>query len=121
MSTHFDTLSAQLTETDKTELERNSPANCASTRCLRIEATGHTDNVPISERSRTQFADNLVLSEARARTVGEYLAGLLNLADAALVIHGLGSTRPVALNHTDQGRARNRRVELHIVTETMLG
>ncbi|MGB5472420.1 MAG: OmpA family protein [Gammaproteobacteria bacterium] len=117
LSTHFDTLSAQLTETDKTEL-RQLAGKLRKHRVLRIEATGHTDNVPISERSRTLFADNLVLSEARARSVGEYLAKLLDLTDAVLVVNGLGATKPYALNSTESGRARNRRVELHIVTET---
>ena len=87
---------------------------------LRIEATGHTDNVRISQRSIWQFADNYFLSAARARSVGEYLTTQLDLPDSALQVNGEGATKPRAPNHTSVGRAKNRRVELHIVTETML-
>lgn len=118
-STYFDSFIATPSRADRQALGRIAD-RLRSHGVLRIEATGHTDNMPISERSREQFADNLALSVARASSVAEYLAGQLELPDSALVIHGLGATRPIAPNHTDAGRARNRRVELRIVTETML-
>ncbi|MEZ5541407.1 MAG: OmpA family protein [Pseudomonadota bacterium] len=117
--THFATFSAQLSDPDKAVLDRIA-AELRGHRVLHIEAIGHTDNVRINPRARDQFADNLALSIARAQAVGDYLAGLLGLPDGALVIRGQGATRPYQLNSSDHGRASNRRVELHIVTETML-
>lgn len=117
--THFDSFSDRLNDADKAVLDR-IVQQVRGHRVLHIEATGHTDNVRINPRSRERFADNLVLSFARARAVGEYLAGALDLPDSALVIKGLGATRPYRLNQSDQGRAGNRRVELRIITETLL-
>ncbi len=119
ISTHFDSFSAKLTDEDRAALDRIT-RQLSGHRVLRIEATGHTDNVRISQRSIWQFADNYFLSVARARSVGEYLTTQLDLPDSALQVNGEGATRPRAPNHTSVGRAKNRRVELHIVTETML-
>jgi outer membrane protein OmpA-like peptidoglycan-associated protein len=69
---------------------------------LRIE--GHTDNVG-------KPADNLALSKRRAEAVKRWLVGK-GVADARLEAAGLGDTKPVAPNGTDEGRAKNRRVEL---------
>lgn len=71
---------------------------------LKIRIEGHTDNVG-------QKAANQVLSQRRAQAVMGWLiahgidAGRLSAA-------GLGDTKPVADNSTDDGRAKNRRVEL---------
>ncbi len=119
VSTHFESASAELSAEDKATLEAIAD-QLRNHRVLRIEATGHTDNVHISKRSLWQFADNFILSVARAKSVGEYLTRLLDLPDSALEINGLGATMPRATNLTDAGRAKNRRVELHIVTETMI-
>ncbi len=119
VSSHFDSFSAKLTDKDKAALDRVTE-QLRGHRVLRIEATGHTDNVRISQRSIWQFADNYFLSVARARSVGEYLTAQLDLPDSALKVNGEGAARPRAPNHTSVGRAKNRRVELHIVTETML-
>ncbi|MDX1697002.1 MAG: OmpA family protein, partial [Thiohalobacterales bacterium] len=70
---HFDTFVARLSRQDRRALERIADELRAH-KVLRIEATGHTDNVPIRARSRGTFADNFALSIARARSVAEYLA-----------------------------------------------
>ncbi|WP_303905336.1 OmpA family protein [Thiohalomonas denitrificans] len=118
-SLQFETFSTLLTERDREELERVAE-HLREHRVIRIEATGHTDNLPIRERSNSRFADNMALSTARAREVGEYLVTLLELPDSALVINGMGANVPYAPNATEQGRSRNRRVELRIVTESLL-
>jgi outer membrane protein OmpA-like peptidoglycan-associated protein len=69
-----------------------------------IVISGHTDNVGDSNF-------NLDLSEARARSVAEYLAQS-GIAYQRLMIKGFGSAQPVADNSTEAGRASNRRVEL---------
>jgi flagellar motor protein MotB len=119
VSPRFDPLSAQLSEQDRLELKRLAE-HLRNHRVIRIEATGHTDNVPINQKSTAKFADNFALSVARARSVGKYLASLLGLPESALTVHGAGATQPYAPNNTELGRFKNRRVELHIVTETML-
>jgi outer membrane protein OmpA-like peptidoglycan-associated protein len=70
---------------------------------IRIE--GHTDNI-----GRANF--NLRLSDDRA---AEVRAALIQRGVPAerLQSEGFGATRPVADNHTTEGRAKNRRIEFH--------
>jgi OmpA-OmpF porin, OOP family len=71
---------------------------------LALSVEGHTDNVGSA-------ADNLKLSENRARSVMQTLVA--NGVDAKrLKSKGLGQTAPVADNRAEDGRAKNRRVEL---------
>jgi outer membrane protein OmpA-like peptidoglycan-associated protein len=72
----------------------------------RIRIEGHTD----STGSRQH---NLKLSEARARTVKNYLASH-GIEAGRMSSVGLGQTRPIADNKTEEGRAKNRRVEIQI-------
>ncbi|MDO8834190.1 MAG: OmpA family protein, partial [Vicinamibacterales bacterium] len=71
---------------------------------LRIEIGGHTDNVGTPEA-------NLRLSQERAQAV---MAALVKrgIAPARLTAKGYGQTAPVADNRTEDGRGKNRRVEL---------
>jgi len=75
---------------------------------LKIEISGHTDNVG-------KPADNLTLSNNRAKAVVTYLLGK-NIATARLVAKGYGETKPIADNKNDEGRAMNRRTELKIIS-----
>ncbi len=70
------------------------------------EVAGHTDNVGTPEL-------NLQLSEARARAVMAWLVGH-GIEATRLTARGYGETRPLADNESEQGRARNRRVEFLI-------
>ncbi len=72
---------------------------------LKIEIEGHTDNVGAA-------AANLKLSQDRAAAVKRYLVTTGGIDAARLTTAGFGDTRPVADNGTEEGRARNRRVEL---------
>ena len=71
-----------------------------------IKVIGHTD-------SKGSDAYNQALSERRASSVAAYLLSQ-GLAPNKLTSEGRGETEPVADNATDEGRAQNRRVELHI-------
>ena len=83
---------------------------------LHMHVTGHSDNVPISPRGQKTFADNYVLSMARASSIGQYLGTALGLGPDQVTLAGMGPDDPVAGNGTREGRQLNRRVELRIVT-----
>lgn len=76
-----------------------------------IEIEGHTDNVPISS---ARFADNEELSSARALTVFHYLLDHTAINPANLKHAGMGQRVPIADNATEEGRSKNRRVEIKI-------
>ncbi|QZP35625.1 OmpA family protein [Pseudomonas sp. DR48] len=71
-----------------------------------IKVVGHTDSVGSAEY-------NQALSERRASSVAAYLLSQ-GIAPSKLTSEGKGESQPVADNDTDEGRAKNRRVELHI-------
>ena len=72
-----------------------------------VRVAGHTD----SEGTR---AHNQKLSDERAASVKQYLIDHGIAADR-LASKGFGQDRPIADNKTDEGRAQNRRVEIHIL------
>jgi len=79
---------------------------------LRVE--GHTDNVPIQTR---RFPSNWELSVARAVNVVKYFAQVCNINPQRLSAVGYGESRPVVPNATPSNRAKNRRVEILLLTE----
>ena len=76
----------------------------AADKTLKLEVQGHTDNVG-------NDAYNQTLSEARAKAVATWLTQHGVAADR-LTAKGYGKTKPVADNGSDEGRAKNRRVEI---------
>lgn len=72
---------------------------------LKLLVVGHTDNVG-------SFASNMELSQRRAAAVVQALVSRFAVAQNRLTAVGVSSASPVASNNTDEGRARNRRVEL---------
>ncbi len=75
-----------------------------------IDVYGHTD-------STGSDAYNQSLSERRASTVANYLVSQ-GVSASRIRSQGFGETMPVASNDTEQGRQRNRRVEIKIVPIT---
>jgi len=71
---------------------------------IRVEVAGHTDNVGTPEA-------NLKLSQERAQAVMTALVER-GIAPGRLTAKGYGQTTPVADNRSEDGRAKNRRVEL---------
>jgi outer membrane protein OmpA-like peptidoglycan-associated protein len=76
---------------------------------LKVGIVGHTDMVG-------DATSNMKLSQARAQSVINELASKHRIAAARLVAFGAGPWAPVASNDTDEGRAKNRRVELVKIT-----
>ncbi|HEY0592843.1 MAG TPA: OmpA family protein [Thermoanaerobaculia bacterium] len=98
-------------DTGKSELKPESAQAIAemtkllkSDPSLKVYVVGHTDTVG-------NLDANLKLSQARAEAVVQALAGA-GIAPARLKSFGNGPFAPVASNASDEGRARNRRVEL---------
>ena len=77
-----------------------------------LEVTGHTDNIPISN---SIFASNWDLSAVRASSVVRLLAEN-GIAPERLYAIGREASQPIASNDSAEGRARNRRVELMILS-----
>ncbi len=73
---------------------------------LKVEISGHTDNVGKDEYNQR-------LSEDRAQSVVEYLIQQ-KISEKRLTYVGYGETRPFATNDTEEGRAKNRRIEFKI-------
>jgi len=76
---------------------------------LKIEISGYTDNVG-------KPSDNLSLSNNRAKSVVTYLIEK-GIVSQRLVAKGYGETKPVAGNTTEEGRAKNRRTELKVISQ----
>jgi uncharacterized repeat protein (TIGR01451 family) len=110
----FANFSDILTETDKLNLQ-DAIKKLHGLKNLLVSVNGHTDNVPISRRNRHVYADNQVLSVARAYAVASYLSEQLNLPAKNIQVNGFGSTKPIASNRTREGRAKNRRVEIRVL------
>ncbi len=72
---------------------------------LKLHVVGHTDN-------QEGAAHNMELSRQRAQAVFTPLTTQYKVAAARLDAQGLGAFAPVASNDDEEGRARNRRVEL---------
>jgi chemotaxis protein MotB len=83
-------------------------------KAIRIE--GHTDNVPIVGALARKYPTNWELSAARAINVARYLQQQ-GIDPALLAAVGYGEYKPVAANDTDEGRAKNRRIEIVLVSK----
>ncbi len=79
-----------------------------------VHIEGHTDSQALSKQSQDLFVDNLGLSEARANTVGQFIAKRLSLGNTRFTAKGYGELRPVSDNTSPSGMAMNRRAEVKI-------
>ncbi|MGD0293064.1 MAG: OmpA family protein [Terracidiphilus sp.] len=101
---NFDTAKSEIKPESKPAIDEiaklltNNPA-------LKVGIVGHTDMVG-------DATSNMKLSQARAQSVINELVTKHGIAAARLVAFGAGPWAPLASNKTDEGRAKNRRVEL---------
>lgn len=77
-----------------------------------IRVEGHADNVEIGPSLKAKYPTNWELSKARASFVVRYLIEKGGIDSAQLSAVGYGDTKPVASNATEEGRQKNRRVEI---------
>jgi OOP family OmpA-OmpF porin len=99
-------------ETGKSELKPESKAAVAEVAkllqadpALKVYIVGHTDNVASLDL-------NMRLSQARAEAVMQVLVTQHGIAASRLLARGAGPLAPVTINDSEEGRAKNRRVEL---------
>ena len=104
----------QLSATGKATLDRLAPV-LATLTGQRIEIKGYTDNLPIGPELKSRFPDNVALSNARAQSVANELV-THGVPAGMLAVTGYGDASPVASNDTPQGRAKNRRVVMDIIS-----
>ena len=102
----FDVASAALQPGFRTTLDRIAQSLSQYPNSL-IDVYGHTDSTGSDQYNQT-------LSENRARTVANYLT-VQGVAGSRIRSQGFGETMPIGDNATDEGRRRNRRVEIKIV------
>ena len=80
---------------------------------LEVRVEGHSDDQPIHTAA---FHSNWELSTARAMSVLSVLVDQGSFPPARIAVAGYGPYRPIADNATEEGRRKNRRVDLVIVT-----
>ncbi|TDH21302.1 flagellar motor protein MotB [Segetibacter sp. 3557_3] len=102
----FETNSARLQNISLVELNRLLQL-MEENPTVKVQINGHTDNVG-------KPADNLALSTSRAKSVVDYLTSK-GVDPKRLSFKGLGATKPIADNKTEEGRAQNRRTEFVII------
>ncbi|MCC7156413.1 MAG: flagellar motor protein MotB [Bryobacterales bacterium] len=79
-----------------------------------IRMEGHTDSVPIRT---ARFRSNWDLSSARAIAVLNLFRAEFQLPMTRMAVGGYAETSPVAPNDTEEGRARNRRVDIVVLND----
>lgn len=75
-----------------------------------VKVEGHTDNVPVIENPK--FKSNWDLSAARSSAVADFLSSRAGVTPSRISVSGHADTKPLDNNATQQGRSRNRRIEV---------
>jgi OOP family OmpA-OmpF porin len=104
---NFETNSDQLTK-ESTSVLDDAAKVLKSHPNVRVEVQGHTDNIGDPKY-------NLDLSDRRAVTVKKFLIEK-GVATHRLESKGYGETKPIADNNTNEGRAKNRRIEFKVLS-----
>ena len=105
----FDFDKAALTKADLKELQK-AVAFVKKYPGAKIRLDGYTDSIGT-------VAYNIKLSERRATAVMNYLIKEAGVASSKITAVGHGEADPVADNKTAKGRAKNRRVEISILSD----
>jgi outer membrane protein OmpA-like peptidoglycan-associated protein len=100
----FDTNKADLKPESKEQLTEISKF-LATNKAIKVIVVGHTDNVGTIEANQT-------LSQQRATAVAAALVNSYQVPPGRILAKGVGNLCPVASNASEEGRAKNRRVEL---------
>ena len=107
----FDTGSAIIKPQAKATLDKISLSLAKFQNPVLIE--GHTDSMPIRSE---KYPSNWELSTARATNIIKYLTEVRKFPPGRLSAVGYGEYMPVEENTTPQGRAKNRRVDIIVLS-----
>ncbi|MDX8384709.1 MAG: OmpA family protein, partial [Ghiorsea sp.] len=80
-----------------------------------LRIVGHSDNRPVMKKWHMQFIDNWDLSARRAAAIARYMIWKHGFPAHKIVVVGKANVAPVASNDTEEGRLKNRRIELFVV------
>jgi len=108
----FDSGSAALKQSSYTLLNDVVSSLASYSNAIRVE--GHTDNVPISSQA---FPSNWELSTSRATNVLQYLTKQDDFDPSRISATGYGEYRPIADNSSGEGRGKNRRVDIVLLSD----
>jgi OOP family OmpA-OmpF porin len=109
-SVHFGFDKDNLTKQAKEALDQLA-TDVPNTKGYILTVEGGTDSVGPSDY-------NYDLSQRRANSVIQYLAAQHNIPAHKIYLIGLGKDKPVESNKTTDGRAKNRRVDVRLMTNT---
>lgn len=110
----FDPDETQFTSSGEELLGKIASVLSADLRKNRVTLEGHTDNQPIEDAGGVT---NWEYSIGRATAVLHYFIDVKELSPERFGVAGYAEYRPVASNATEEGRDRNRRVEIVIAPE----
>ncbi len=108
-------------ETGKAELKQQSfavldkIADVLTTVDYPIRIEGHTDDIPIKN---ADFFSNWELSAGRALSILTYFQNVNQIDPKRLEAVGLGEFHPIVPNNTPENRAKNRRVEIFLLSQS---
>ncbi len=108
ISVNFAFNKANLSRSDKETLDQFA-AQLNGQKSYILQVTGGTDSIGSAEY-------NYELSQRRAEAVVQYLASKYNVAPHKFYLIGIGKDQEVASNKTSSGRAKNRRVEIQLLS-----
>jgi chemotaxis protein MotB len=111
----FPSGSATLKNSSLSKLDRLGAMLAVLPNDIRVE--GHTDDVPIST---SMFPSNWHLSVARAMNTGGYLMGRHGIKPERVAIVGYSQYQPLLPNTSAENMAKNRRVDIVIITEKLV-
>jgi outer membrane protein OmpA-like peptidoglycan-associated protein len=109
---NFDTASSVLKQDSEPAIDEIAKL-LTDNPALKVYIVGHTDMVG-------DAASNMKLSLARAQSVINALVSKHGIIASRLIAFGNGPYAPIASNKTDEGRAKNRRVELVEIATTLI-
>jgi len=112
-SVHFGFNRDNLTKQAKEALDQLA-TDVPNTKGYLVTVEGGTDSVGPADY-------NYDLSQRRANSVIQYLASQHNIPAHKIYLIGLGKDKPVDSNKTSDGRAKNRRVDVRLMTNTVDG
>ena len=104
---YFDVNKLNISPTASKALDRNGML-LKDNPNVKVEIGGHSDAIGSK-------AANQTIAEKRAQSAKKYIQAKYNIPESRMTVKSYGSSKPVADDKTNEGRAKNRRVEFMVV------